>query len=317
MTLLPGIKKFKHPTYTAAEWANLNPYLERGIVGFETDVNNKTIAMKVGPGYWNDLEYLGEGFYPYSDLVTNEIGDVLLGTNQYGRNLSAIINEMISPFAPSAVSGAQNDAQGSFKAAATVEVGNSVSGVVNIVFSVSNQENLYSGGDNLNIFAGGLFSEEGWQVFSSGEMALTLINPLAPAYNQSFNIAIKVKHEEGESAVANTLINFMPRIIWGNSPETSLSGVEFASISFYNQVLSNSYKSDYPFSGTNYHYIGIPDMLDPLNVVFTDVTNPDAPAGISMEDLGLLNVPNGVGTYDYRIYRTTFDLLNPVIIRIA
>ena len=315
--VLKGIKRFQHPTYTESQWQTLNPYLLKGEAGFVIDAQSKTISFKAGPGYWNDLDFIGEGFYPFTDLVTNPIGDLTVGSSQEGRSLSAIIKDMISPYAPAAVSGLQNNADGGYKVTAVIEVGNSVSGTVTLSFVVTNQENLYSGGDNLNIAAGGIFNEEGWSVYSTGSVPLTLISPLAPGYNQTFNINVKVKHEQGESSVVTTAISFRPRIIWGNSPLPSLTGVEFAAIGNYNQVISNSYQRDYAFSGVNYHYIGIPVMLNPTGLVFTDVTDPNQPAGIGIEDLGVLNVPNGVGTYDYRIYRTTFDLLSSVIIRIA
>lgn len=313
--ILKGIKRFRHPTYTASQWQSLNPFLQKGEVGFVLDSNDKASSFKVGPGYWNDLEFLGEGFYPYTDLVTNPIGDLQAGSSQEGRSLSDIIKDMISPYAASAVSGLQNNAQGSYQTTAVIEVGNQVSGTINITFVISNQGNLFSG-DNLNIEAGGIFSNEGWSQYSGVPVALPLVTPLSPAFNQTFSINVKVKHEQGESAVVTTSISFRPRLIWGNSSKTSLTAIEFASIGNYNQVISNSYKRDYAFSGTQYHYLGIPEMLNITNPIFTDVTDPNQPAGIGIEDLGLLSVNNGVGTYNYRIYRSTFNLLNPVTIRV-
>jgi hypothetical protein len=49
-------RRLRHPTFPAAEWADKNPLLQRGEIGYEVDTHH----VKVGDGitYWNDLPYI-------------------------------------------------------------------------------------------------------------------------------------------------------------------------------------------------------------------------------------------------------------------
>lgn len=50
-------RRLRHPTFEASVWADKNPLLQRGEIGYEVD----THKVKVGDGvtYWNDLPYSG------------------------------------------------------------------------------------------------------------------------------------------------------------------------------------------------------------------------------------------------------------------
>lgn len=49
-------RRLRHPTFPASEWADKNPLLQRGEIGYEVDTHH----VKVGDGitYWNDLPYI-------------------------------------------------------------------------------------------------------------------------------------------------------------------------------------------------------------------------------------------------------------------
>ena len=49
-------RRLRNPTFPAAEWADKNPLLQRGEIGYEVDTHH----VKVGDGvtYWNDLPYI-------------------------------------------------------------------------------------------------------------------------------------------------------------------------------------------------------------------------------------------------------------------
>ena len=315
MTVVPALKRYQHPAYTESDWQTLNPFLKRGELGIAVSEQLIPLYFKVGPGNWNSLESAIMSRYPYSEKVTNKIGDITIGESQENRLIADIIKDMISPFQVSSVTSLQNNADGGYSASATIEIGNTLSGSITITFTVTNQDNLASG-DNLYIFAGGIFNEEGWLEFSGGQEILTLISPLAPSIPSIYTISIKVKDTQGESALAYTTIQFKPNIIWGNSTQEDLTGNEFANIGSKHNIITTDYTRDYAFTSANYCYLGIPVMLSPANVVFTDVTNPNLPAGIDMIDLGVVSVNNGVGTYNYRLYRTNYLLLNPIILRV-
>ena len=314
--IIPPIKRFQHPSYTETEWQTLDPYLKKGEIGFVINDLQVIQYFKTGPGYWNALDPCNMSLYPYDDLVTNEIGDIKIDTSQKNRTVVNMLKDMISPFAAPAITGLQNNASGGYAINGVIEIGNTLSGSVTIIFTVTNQDNL-AAGDNLYIEAGGIFNEEGWMAFSGGQEILTLINPLLPGSSIIYTIRVKVKHDQGESNYVNTTIAFKPNIIWGNSTEETLTGNEFANIGNKHNIITTDYTRDYPFSSINYHYLGIPVMLNPANVVFTDVTNPDMPAGIDVTDLGVVSVNNGVGTYNYRLYRSTYLLINPITLRVA
>ena len=83
------------------------------------------------------------------------------------------------------------------------------------------------------------------------------------------------------------------------------------------KVVSSDFERDYDFPGGGYSWLAIPSMLSPSGLVFTDVTNPDLPGPYSMELMGTLGpINNGVGTYNYEIYRSTFSLINATKLRV-
>jgi flagellar biosynthesis protein FliQ len=316
VTIIPSIKRFQKPTYTADDWTALNPLLLKGEKGYECDVDGNVVAEKIGPGRWNDLPYYSYGKYPYSDLVTNPIGDISLGSNQFGRYIVDMIKNMICPYQVPAISGLQVNDGPAYGATRTREIGNALSGSITIKFVLSNPGNLVTG-NNLYIYANGIFNEEGWQVYNNSTITLTLVNTLNPAIIMNYRIDVKVAHKQGESNVASATLSFVPKIIYGNSTLATLTALQFAAIGNKHTVITSNYKRDYSFTGINYHYVGIPDMLGLSNPVYTDITDVNRPAGISIEDLGLLSVNNGVGTYNYRILRSTYKLLNSVKLRIS
>jgi len=81
-------------------------------------------------------------------------------------------------------------------------------------------------------------------------------------------------------------------------------------------LVADSYKRDYSFAGNGYPWLAIPAMYGITSPVFTDVTNPNAPMNYSMEDMGSLVINNGVTSYTYQLYRSTYSLINPTTLRV-
>lgn len=310
------IRYFQAPSFTEAQWSVRNPYLRKGEAGYILDeITGEVTGMKVGPGLWNDLEKIGTDVYPYADMVTNPIGDAT-GVLQ-DQTLSAIIKKMLSPYQAPTITLLTNNASsgGGFSAAVVREIGQSLAGPVQITFNLSNQANL-SGATPINVTAGGTFSNEGDVAFV---LPISLLLPVAlnPGVTTTVTIAVKATHQQGQTSAVNTTIAFYPKIMWGSSVLSSVDAVQFMAISNKGTIVSNAHKRDYSFPGNGYSWLAIPSMLSATGLVFTDVTNPNLPANYSMESKGTISINNGVATYNYDLYRSTYNLISSTVLRVA
>ena len=310
---LVKVKRFFNPTYSKEDWERLNPFLQAGELGIQLDDAGNASQMKVGPGNWNDLQFIEDDVYPYSDLVTNQIGDVTAGEDRSGDLAIDIIRDMISPYVPTSLSNATNDAAGGFASTSVIKTGQSVTSQVRVTFAVAAPENLIPS-NNIFISAGGIFTNEGFFTYDGGSITLTLGTPLSPTGQVDYAITIKAIHQRGESNTVTTTISFRPEVIFGSSADPALNATGLGQLT--GRKTTKNYRGDYAFT-VNYSYYGIPLSLDPSNVQFADVTNPNSIQGYSMLDLGVFTVNNGVGTYDYRFYRSEFNLLVSTIMRVS
>jgi hypothetical protein len=313
------IKYFRGPTFTASEWTVANPVLAKGEIGYELNGSLVT-AAKVGNGVlaWNDLSYLGEDIYNYVEEVTNPIGDAQ-GSLQ-GLTVAEILNKMLSPYEIPTFQNIRNNARGGsdYQNIALMEVGQVISGPVSIIYNLLNAQNL-SGSTPINVTAAGVFANEG-NFANSGNISLTLASPLNPSTPLTITITMKNTHLQGMTGGvdATTQIKYRARAMWVSSALTDiLSGATFMSQANQQYSITDDYKQDYSFYGNGYSWIAIPSMLNPTNVIFTDVTNPNAPADYAMEAKGTLSINNGVATYNYVLYRSTYFLINPTKLRIS
>lgn len=307
------IRYFQSPAFSEAEWASRNPYLNQGEVGFLIEAGRITRA-KVGPGYWANLEFLDDDVYDFTDLVTNPIGDVT--TPPTGLSLKSIVRKMISPYKAPVITSVLNDLGGPYNAVTTREVGESFSGPVNITFLLANSGNL-SGSNPINI------NGAGW--FTSGSFAFVLpislsvlAPPLHPSLSTTIIIGVTATHTNGTTVAVSTTINFFPRIMWTSSVLSTISnGAIFVGKS---KTVTGSFKNDYDFPGGGYSWLAIPSMLNPgvsSPLIWSDVTDPSLLAGYSMDAMGTVaGINNGVGTYNYEMYRSTFSLINPTVLRV-
>lgn len=308
------IKYLRHPAFTAASLTTRNPFLQIGEIVFELDGSNKSKKYKVGPGLWNTLSYFNDDLFTLTTPITNPIGDasgVLLGQSS-----RAILEKILNPYQAPAISGLVNNAGGSFANIRTLEIGTTLSGNVTINYSASNIGSLI-GATPVNITAGNIFSNEG-NFANSGSAVLSLVTALNPANVSNYNIGVRLTHTGGQTAQILTSFRFYPKIIWGNTSVISPTSSDVNALTQKQISISNIFKRDYTFNGVGYCVVAIPSMLNPTTMTFTDVTDPNAPAGFSMENLGSLTINNGVGTYSYTILRSTYYITAPTsILRIS
>lgn len=308
------IKFIRHPSFPPALLTSRNPYLDMGEMVFELDVANRPKRFKVGPGLWNDLPYFVDDAYIIATPPTNPIGDAT--GNLSGLTSREILEKILHPYVAPVISGVQNNAGSSYANARIVEIGVSLSGTIQVIYNISNPANL-SGANPIVVTAGSIFSNEGNHP-NSGSIGLTPITPLSPPTLTTYTITLKANHVNGQTSGVNTTISFQPRAIWGVSPLTSYTASDINNLSSKQTILTATYKRDYTFNGQGYCVVAIPVMLNPTSMIFTDVTDPSAPAGFSMEDLGTLSINNGVGTYLYQILRSTYYITQPTsILRIS
>lgn len=298
------IKYVRHPAFTSASLVTRNPFLEVGEIVFELDSTNVPVKFKVGPGYWNSLPYFIDNRYLFTTSPTNPLGDAT--GNLSGLTTREILEKILHPYVVPAISNVLNNAEGVFANSRVIEIGKTISGTIQVTYSITNPGNLL-GAAPINVSAGGIFNNEGGHV-NTGSLSLGLLAPLIPVTLTTYTISLTATHQKGVSSAVISTIKFQPKIIWGVSSLSSYTANDINNLSAKQTVLASSHKRDYTFTGQGYCVLAIPAMLNPTSVIFTDVTDPSAPGGFSMEDLGTLSINNGVGTYSYQIFRSTFSI---------
>lgn len=308
------IKYLRNPAFTEAEWSSLNPFLKKGETGYLVNGSNLVIGMKVGPGFWADLPLLGSDIYPYTNDVTNPIGDVK--TAPTGKSLASIIRDFISPYTPPLFSNFTIKIGTVIANTIIKEIGSAVNGPVLLGFTVSRPENL-DGATPIIVSTGGIFNNDG--DFAYGvPINITLTSPLNPNIITVVTISLSANHTNGVTPIVTAQIKFYPKILFGVSSQGSMiSGAAFMSIVGLQSIVTNNYKRDYSFTGGGYPWLALPEMLNPSNLIFTDVTNPNLPANFSFDDKGLLSINNGSATYNYQIFRATYNLINATVLRLS
>ncbi len=313
----PRIKRIQNPTYSDAELSTLNPLLKRGeIVVIRDGSTLKAQNFKIGDGFslYNDLELLNSSIYPYTDLVTNTIGDVTAGSSQYNRLLVDIVHDMISPFQVPAVSDVRTNAGGSSEVISQLEVGQTLSTAISVTYVVSNQANI--GVNPVEVDSFGFFNES--NPYPIGAISITPLAPLTPTQPIIYTINVRVEDTQNNfSAWISAFIRFDMRFIWGASTLADLTTSQHALDLITNgggQAVKQQWQSDYEINVGGYGYVLIPSLL--LNAipppVWTDISNPNAPASIGMVNVGTLSVNNGVAIYNYEKFRTPFNNLSGV-----
>ena len=308
----PRIKRIKNPTFTQAEMDALDPVLLRGEIVCLRDVPDYKVSnWKIGDGVskWSELPFLNASKYPYTDLVTNPLGDLVNGSSQYQRDLSAIVKDIISPYQAPVVSNVRNNAAGSAQATAQKEIGQSIGSAVQVTFSVSNQSNLIT--NPITIDTSGVFVES--NPYPNGAISIAPVSVIAPTSPTIYTIRVKATHLTGDSAWANTYIRFDMRPIWGASTLADLTTNQHALDLIANgggSAVKQNFKDTYEISVGGYQYVLIPSVLITGTIVWTEVSDPNAPASVAMVNLGTLSVNNGVGTYNYTKFRSPFNNLS-------
>lgn len=313
MSLRPG-QFILHPKAPESEWIALNPLLEKGEAGYATVVVNgiSHVRKKQGPGRWNDLPWYDGVVWEDETPVANPIGDAT--GNIAGKTPIQILDSILNPYQAPVVSNGQNNAGTTiFAGTKRLEIGTSIVNPVTVRYSISNQANL-SGTNPVTVTAGGRFDNEG--VFPVGDVSLSH-SGISPVTLDQIIISIRAAHQKGNTNTITTGIYFDPKIIsvvGQTKPSTGSEIMALANKSFY---ITRDFTRDYSFGSAGYSIVAIPTMLNPSNLTFTDVTDPNLPAGYGMDDLGVMSINNGVATYNYQVYASTYYLLNPTTLRIS
>jgi hypothetical protein len=309
------ITRIQNPTYRRTEWSSNADFilLLSGEIGFEIpDGDSYPTRMKVGPGYWKDLPYFEPGtFYPYSDPVTNPIGDAT--GSLLNKSIAEIIKLMVSPYTAPVIFNQRNNAGGTFNSNNVLEIGRTLTGTITVSYSVSTQDNL-TGTTPIYAF-NSVFSNSGW--FSIGNIHLNLAAPLNPQSPSSYPIQLKAKHTKGETGFVTTNFSFVPRIVWGSSSLETITANDLNTLSGRLTRLTSTMIGDYRFNSTGYSWLAVPSMIVQQNVIFVDATYSELSAPYGLMDTGVtVTYNNGTGTYAYRLYRSVYPLNNTSTLRI-
>lgn len=313
MTLIRPPQYIQHPWATESEWTTRNPLLKNGEEGYAVSVVNSIthVRKKVGPGYWNDLPWHDGVVWEDTNSVSNPIGDA--SGNLAGLTPKEILNKMLNPYAAPVISGVTNNAGGStYSNIKVIEIGNTITNPVIVRYSISNPSNL-SGVNPITVSAGGNFTNEG--TFPVGDITLSH-DPFNPIGLNTISIGLRATHIKGITSQVYTYLTFYPKLIWVVSQTKNLTGSAIMALPNKTLHVTNDYTRDYIFPSAGYAVFCIPVMLNP-NPTFTDITNPNLPAGFGVDDLGIMSINNGVGTYNYQVYASKYYLLNPTTVKIS
>lgn len=283
-----SVKYFRHPIYDEADWDARNPLLDYGEVGVLM-VGGLATRLKIGPGYWNDLEYLDAAILDRLEALEN-------------------------PYQQPVISSVANDANGSMLDSQVLGIGKTLNGPVHVGFQVSNQANL-SGSTPINITAGGVFSNEG--DFPVGTATLTLANPLTPTSLTIITIRLVATHTNGVTEEVTTTISFLPSLIWGVSSAASLLAADWFTLMGRSTLKVSSFLQDLKFNVQGYCWFAIPSMFNPANLSFADVSLPDIYAKFGVQAMGTQALNSGISTYNYETFRSIYPMTAaPYTIRI-
>jgi hypothetical protein len=256
--------------------------------------------MKVGPGLWNDLLYINlSGTYTYNDDITNIIGDVI--TEQSGEDISDIIRKMISPYIDPAVITITNNGSESGQANEKVfEIGHNLSG---------------TGATPINATASGFFSNEG-NFSNVSPINLNVLAPYQPSTPATITISFVLTHIQGQTSAFTTTIVFKPKLMWVSSPLSAIpDSVTFMAQPAMQSVLSMNSEGIFSFTA-NYSWLAIPVMILPGNPNFVDITNPNVPIEYDMVTQNQIMIDNGIGTYMYQLYRSSYPQLSATTLQV-
>lgn len=310
----PG-KYLQHPWATEAEWNALNPILKNGEEGYAmVEVNGiNHLRKKVGPGQWSALEYFDGVVWEDAVNVANPIGDAQ--GNLAGKTPIEIIDLMLNPYQAPVVGSAQNDGgTGSYAGTKVIEIGNSISNAVQVSYAITNQDRL-SGTNPITVTAGGRFTNEG-SFPNTSPISLTH-SGFNPTALDLITISIQAAHQNGNSNIATTRLQFDPKIISAVAQTKVLDANAIMALPNKTYNITRDYTRDYSFGSAGHSVVCIPVMLGISNPVFSDVTDPNSVQGYAVDDLGVMSINNGVGIYDYQVYASTYYLLNSTILRIS
>jgi len=316
MTKVKVVKYFKGPAFTAEVWSINNPILLSGEIGYLLQ-GGVTIAAKVGPGRWNELGFIGEDIYNYSQEVTNPIGDAT--GNIQGTKVVDILNKMLTPYEVPDMENMRLVVNSGITPANTVEmeIGQSVTSL-SIIYNMLNSQNL-SGATPINITPSSGFSIVNAE--NTGSIFVPIISPpFQPSLNTTVTFIAKMTHQRGQTngiGDSATLV-FNPRIMWMSTSLINISdGNTFMAQSGIQFIRSSNFKRDYNFPSTQFAWIAIPAMLSPSNLSFAEISNLAAPSNFSFIQQQTISIYNGVGTYNYVLYRSTYRLQRPTKLKIS
>lgn len=261
---------------TTAEWESKNPILRKGEPGLEvTYTGNKitTSRMKIGDGVstWTELPYNTDDYYPYNDLATISIGDIVAGEDLQGQLLSDLLKKFLAQYINPQITSFKATNKTSY----TYEVGTDLPANYTLSWIISNIENIQD-------LTTGIISSSDVNAFTNlGNVNLNDLNYIlncAGSYSYSLpqNINITLTGYNDKNQQINTAevdIDWKGLIAYGvNGTGEVSTSTHFNTIKNQNNLLSNSAKRTYSFS-VGYPFILIPDFIDISNVSFKDADN--------------------------------------------
>ena len=302
------IKDIENPTLPLAEMDALDPILKKGQIVFVLEPDYSVRRFKTGNGInaWSELEFMGIDEYPYTDLVTNPIGDLKVGDSLFERSTVDILRDALSPYKVPAITLLKNNAKGTFQSTTQFEVGQSFSSAVSLTFSVDDANNLIDG-DSIEVLAPEFVVSN---PYPNQTINITPVSALTPSTPITYTIQVRGIHDQGNTPYSSTTIKFDGKIIWGASALSDLTSNAQA-LALIGQgggsIVSSDPKRTYNINSVGYGFVLIPGFVTTAGLVWTEVSDPNAPASLTMVNMGTISLNNGIGTYNYTKFRTPFN----------
>lgn len=306
-------KRFKLLVATEAEWIAKNPTLKSGEPAYEVVIDGlgaiSSSRFKLGDGVtaWNDLPYAAVDVYPYEDLVTVNIGDLIPGDSVFKDTTASILKKIISPFVDPIITSFTTSSSDQVN----IEIGTDLSASYPLAWTLSNPENVSTNADGLiNCSDVNAFSNLG--NVSLHDFLYSLVSTSSYTFNSPQNIFLTLDgiDTNGDSLPQKKInIDWMSYVRYGVNATGEVSTQSHINL-IPNTLLTNDIERSYSFL-VGYPFILIPSFINTTGIKFIDNDN-GLEFSMDLQSVWDNSLPstvsynNGNTTYDYKIFRGEF-----------
>lgn len=245
------------------------------------------------------------GIYTNSNPTPVTIGGIASGSTFNNVSLTTMWDMLLYPYQSPVFTSFMISGQ-----TTPIEVGNSISGLHNFIWTTSNNSNINANSINIYDITGSITLFTG--LANTGNQSYTFPSPIQLITQGSYTWQIQGTNTNSIIFNRNYTVNWDWKRYWGTSSNTSLTSAQI--LALVSNDLSTIGTGTFNFSANNYKYFCIPtSFVQPTHFI-------DASTGfaVDMQSPVIVSVTNIFGiTTNYNVYRTTNMLTNSIQIIVS